>query len=135
MQVATVAVAHTDEDAAAAILDHRVLDKFRERERNGRKNVLRRIISAYLKQAPSHIAQLREAISESDSAAVKSAAHALKSSSANVGAMRLSEMCLELETLGRAQVADGVAERFSELEAMFGKVCGALSAECGEKAA
>ena len=42
-------------------------------------------------------------------------AHRLKSSSAEVGARRLAQMCKELEVKGRTQALTGVAELAEEL--------------------
>jgi two-component system sensor histidine kinase/response regulator len=38
---------------------------------------------------------------------LRKAAHALKSSSANVGAEQLATLCRELEALGRKETVDG----------------------------
>ena len=112
-----------------------MLDKFRERERNGRKKVLERIVTAYLKQAPADIDRLREAVNNGDLMAVRSAAHAMKSSSANVGAMRLSTMCQQLESRARKQVSADLDAQLADIDEMFSKVIKALSAQCPRQAA
>ncbi len=45
--------------------------------------------------------RLGEAIDRSDSECIRSAAHSLKSSSANVGAVKLAELCASMETSTR----------------------------------
>ena len=112
------------------VLDLAVLDKYRKRERPGRKNLLDRIVDAYLKQSPQHIDQLRKAILDGDSNGIEAAAHTLKSSSANVGAMALSALCQELETQGRNCSSVDINECFAEFEAMYALVCEYLIKEC-----
>jgi HPt (histidine-containing phosphotransfer) domain-containing protein len=57
------------------------------------------------------------------------AAHSLKSSSAYVGAMRLSDMSKELEMMGRANVMDGAKEKAERMKAEYVRVRTALDAE------
>ncbi|MEW6193400.1 MAG: Hpt domain-containing protein, partial [Bacillota bacterium] len=60
----------------------------------------------------------------------------LKSSSGNIGALTLAAICRELESMGRAGVIEGAAEKVARVEAEYAKVCMALSAvrRKGEKA-
>jgi len=48
-----------------------------------------KIITIYLQTTPKLLQDLREAVAASDAQAMRKAAHSLKSSSANVGAMKL----------------------------------------------
>ena len=56
-------------------------------------------------------------------------AHTIKGSSANMGALRMSELCRQLELVGRSGRLDGVAERLVQLEAEYEQVKAALQAE------
>ncbi len=112
------------------VLDVSVLDKYRKRERTGRKNLLSRILDAFLEQSPQHIDQLRTAILDGDSPGIQAAAHTLKSSSANVGAMALSALCKDLEARAKDHNNDGIKEHFAEVEAMYAIVCEFLIQEC-----
>ena len=56
-------------------------------------------------------------------------AHALKSSSANVGAVALSALCHELERMGREQRLDEAAGCFRRLNASYLSVCRNLEQE------
>ena len=60
---------------------------------------------------------------------LQTAAHGLKSSSAYVGAMHLSEMSKELELMGRANVMDGAKEKAERLNMEYKRVRTALAAE------
>jgi HPt (histidine-containing phosphotransfer) domain-containing protein len=54
------------------------------------------------------------------------AAHSLKSSSANLGAQNLSELCKELENMGRLGKLEGSAHKLDVLEFEFEAVRNAL---------
>lgn len=59
------------------------------------------VLGQYLEDLPRHVETIHSAIEQEDSQGLLKAAHALKGSSHNVGALPLSEVCLILETLGR----------------------------------
>ncbi len=89
--------------------------------------MLSRIIQRYLSYAPELLDGLRRAIGQSDADALKHAAHALKSSSHNVGAQTLATQCQDLELMGRTSQLDDATERLAQLEIEFGAVCEALT--------
>ncbi|HYS78092.1 MAG TPA: Hpt domain-containing protein, partial [Candidatus Dormibacteraeota bacterium] len=68
------------------------------------------------------------AVDRNEAAALNRLAHSLKSSSAMVGALRLSEMCGHLEAQARNASLDSAAERVAEIEAEFARVVRALEA-------
>jgi signal transduction histidine kinase/CheY-like chemotaxis protein len=92
--------------------------------------LLARISQTYLAAAPSLVAELRRAVAARDAAALAASAHTLKSSSANVGALRLSHLAAELEALGRAGSWNGI----SELSDAFDQEYTAATAALGELA-
>jgi hypothetical protein len=59
------------------------------------------LVAAFVENAERTVQTLRDAVQEGDPQAVERAAHALKGSSANIGATRLAELAHVLETLGR----------------------------------
>ncbi|MGN6224032.1 ATP-binding protein [Pseudoxanthomonas sp.] len=103
--------AASPESAAAAaraatptfpVLDHSMLEELREIA--GDETV--RIISLFLEDAPRLIAALEKAAAAPDLDAMRDAAHTLKSSSANVGAMALSAAAKRVELGARAAKLD-----------------------------
>jgi HPt (histidine-containing phosphotransfer) domain-containing protein len=68
-----------------------------------------------------------DVIEKGDASALADAAHPLKSSSASLGALRLSELCQELEALGLASSTDGVSDLLGELRLEFSRVRRALA--------
>ena len=98
-------------DAAAAaraatpafpVLDHSMLEELREIA--GDETI--RIISLFLEDAPRLIAALEKAAAVPELDAMRDAAHTLKSSSANVGAMALSAAAKRVELGARAARLD-----------------------------
>jgi CheY-like chemotaxis protein len=77
--------------------------------------LLAEVIGIYLAEGPAQIASIRDAVAKHDPQLLASAAHALKSSSGNVGALRVREICSELETIGRSGGVDGAAELVDQL--------------------
>jgi HPt (histidine-containing phosphotransfer) domain-containing protein len=88
--------------------------------------VLQRVIALYLQQSPGLVDQLRSAVDGNDSAALRAAAHSLKSSSANLGALGFSEKCRTLEAKAREGDWSGVPELVAEIAANHPDVVGAL---------
>ncbi len=62
---------------------------------------------------------MQQAVAGNDSDALRAAAHSLKSSSANVGAMKLHGLCRELEAQARDRQLADAAERVADLEREF----------------
>ena len=63
---------------------------------------VRELLETYLAETPEQLDAIRTAVEADDSAALVRPAHTLKSSSATLGAMRLSAIGRELEMGGRS---------------------------------
>jgi len=68
------------------------------------------LIDAYLDELPLVAAALREALESDDRESLHRAVHTLKSSSANMGALRLSQLCGDLEDRSRDAIPAEAAE-------------------------
>ncbi|MEB3885095.1 response regulator [Lyngbya sp. CCY1209] len=134
----------TDEEElmSGSPLDYQVLGNLREYDDEDDPFV-DLLIATYLQEAPQHIDGIRNAIAARDAKGLKESAHTLKSSSAQLGALRFSELCKELEYMGRAGmenedeiaacfVAGTAAERFAAAEAEWARVEESLKAEINE---
>lgn len=62
---------------------------------------LKNLIQTYLSTSEKIVSDLYAAAQSSDLKQMGEVAHSLKSSSASLGAMKLAEMCYELEKMGR----------------------------------
>ena len=96
-------------DPEAAPLDVEALQALRDLQRPGRPDVLTRVIDLFVSDAPRLVAAMVGAAASNDAEALRHAAHTLKSTSANVGAVSLSANCREIEQLAR--VADVAAAK------------------------
>jgi CheY-like chemotaxis protein len=89
------------------------------------------IIDTYLEDAPMRLAAMRAGLAAADDQAVWKAAHALKGGSHYVGAARISQLCNNLEEMGRRGLLEGMEGCLSELEKEFDRVRTLLEAEKG----
>ena len=95
-----------------AVLNKSLLDQYRGRK----NNLLERLIDAYLTQAPGLLQQLRKAAEQNDLKGMRAYSHALKSCGYNLGAIRVSKICQEIETaaaLGDATIATEATARIA----------------------
>jgi len=99
-------------------LDPSVLDDLR-RQMPGRPDILIRIIHSFLRASPDLLAALQAAIHSRDPEAVRQAAHAMKSSNAQIGAKGLAAMCYELELLGSLGQLLDADQLLAELEVEY----------------
>lgn len=113
----------------AATISTQVWDTIRALQRPGQPDLLEKILGLFVKNSQDLVGQLRGALQQNDAQTVFRAAHTLKSSSANVGAVGLAEWCKELEALGRQNQIGDAADLFKQIEAEHGAVLKVLNAE------
>ena len=65
--------------------------------------LLAELHSVYIRTSETLIKEIHTAIAENNAQALKEKAHSLKSSSGNMGALQLSQICLQLEKMGEAK--------------------------------
>lgn len=93
--------------------------------KNG-KALTNRVIGVYQSNSSELIESIANALEDRDENRIRTAAHALKSSSGNVGAERLVGMCKEIEFAARANEMDGMLERLSAVRLEHEKVLARL---------
>jgi CheY-like chemotaxis protein/HPt (histidine-containing phosphotransfer) domain-containing protein len=86
----------------AAVLDRTVLERIRELGGTDKPDLLSKVLDLFLHDVPRHLAAIQQAWQRRDAPLIAISAHALKSSSAHTGALRLSAMCAALESDARA---------------------------------
>ncbi len=116
---------------SAATLDRAALDAIRALDEGGAAGLLQQVVQLYLESVPRLIAELRRAGAAGDASAVRNAAHSLKSSSANLGAVRLAEMCKAVEQAARAGRLGGDLPSVDEIEGEFQALRPTLEREVG----
>ena len=112
--------------SVADCLDESVLASLSSLQRPGAPSLLEQVFTLYLKESPPLVEGARRSLLTGDSQTLNRAVHTLKSSSANVGATRLSALCRDFEAQLRDGRFDEGAALLSEIEAEFTRVEAAL---------
>lgn len=87
------------------------------------------LIDTYLDDAVGQLDDMRQAAAAGDAAAMVRPAHSLKSTSANVGAVDLAELCRALEADSRTGTVADAAARVDACQLAFDEVRTALLEE------
>jgi HPt (histidine-containing phosphotransfer) domain-containing protein len=119
---------HLYNDCVTAI-NPRVIQDLRDLQNGGAPGFLVEIIDLFLTEAEGHLSKLRAAHADKDAKSFERAAHTLKGSSGNLGALTMSKMCSELQTVGREANWARAAEVMPALEAEYVEVRKELAAE------
>lgn len=90
---------------------------------------LHNLVEAFFRDAGAHINAVRAALIAHDVKAVERAAHALKSSSANVGALGMAELCRSLQMLAQTKMLSAAPPLAEQLAREFDRVKQALQSE------
>ncbi len=120
------------QSSSLAAIDYRVWDTIRALQRKGQPSVLPHLLGLYLEDSRKLMNGLAQAVSSNDALAVYKAAHSLKSSSANLGAVTMAALCKELEAVGRSQAMDKAVGLLAQLETEYAAVQAAFTAELQE---
>jgi CheY-like chemotaxis protein/HPt (histidine-containing phosphotransfer) domain-containing protein len=108
-------------------IDRKSLDNIRALQREGAPDILGRVINHYLSQSPEFILKLNEAVAANEGEIIRSVAHSFKTGSANLGALRLAEICAEMERSGSSNTMAVNREILARIETEYGKVRNALA--------
>ena len=90
--------------------------------RIGGNELVGELIALFLSHSPLRIADARAALKSGDLKAVTLAAHSLKSSCANIGAVRMREQAVRIERLAGQGDAAAIAPLLGEIEEEFARV-------------
>jgi HPt (histidine-containing phosphotransfer) domain-containing protein len=112
--------------SAAGVLDAQALERLRELDPTGQNKLLERVFKAFEQSIGRLMPQLDAARADTDWQAVRHVAHTLKSSSASIGAVKLSQLCADIETMVRQSQVEGLSERLDAMGAEVARVLAAL---------
>ncbi|QXE86479.1 response regulator [Geomonas nitrogeniifigens] len=120
-------------DAAAAVdaggdIDPAVLDEIRALQLPGKPDLLAKVVGSFMKSSPLLVASMREGLAGGDPQGVRQAAHTLKSSSASLGCLGLSDTCRQLELLTVEGILEGAEPLVRRIEAQHRKAVEYLAA-------
>ncbi|MBN8511043.1 MAG: Hpt domain-containing protein, partial [Burkholderiales bacterium] len=104
------------EAAAPAVLDAAALQRLQALDPRGENQVVERVLRAFEGSLERLLDQAAAAQRQGDSDSVRHVAHTLKSSSASVGALRLSQHCSEVEHRLRQEQDPGIDASLAGLQ-------------------
>jgi HPt (histidine-containing phosphotransfer) domain-containing protein len=110
----------------AAVLDAQALAGLSMLDPTGANKLVERVLGTYQGSLGRLMLQMSEARERGDHAAIRLAAHTLKSSSASIGALDLSRLCAAAETAVREGQADAVPRLVDDLQAEARRVAQAV---------
>lgn len=97
-----------------------------ELDPDGRNHLLERVTKMFANSVDKYVGQLEDAWRAGDLKTVRDVAHTMKSSSANLGALKLSHSCVEIETVIREQTGDDLGPLIIALQNEANRVLAAL---------
>ncbi len=114
------------------VLDPEALENIRQLQAPGLEDAVNKMVHLYLERTPELIQEMHRSLGSRDISVFHRAAHSLKSNSAILGAMRVSQLAKTLESMAmeeRMEEVEGVLERLEDayheaktaLEAVAGK--------------
>lgn len=133
-KVGTLADGSRQKTASRDLIDSKALDNIRTLETPDNPDILARVIDIYMQESADIMRSLSRAISDKDAETVRQKAHYFKSGSANLGAMRLAELCKKLEHMGRNKQLENAENTLKEIEKLLPQVKNILAAQCEESA-
>ncbi len=112
--------------ADPAVLDADALANLSQLDPTGANRLMRRVFTTYRSSMTRLLSQLAQARAQADPAGQRLVAHTLKSSSASVGALALSQLCGDAEQALREGRLDAVPALLDQLVAEAEKVDAAV---------
>ncbi|MGZ0019987.1 Hpt domain-containing protein [Nitrosomonas sp. wSCUT-2] len=109
-----------------AVINLDRLNALRQLDPNGNTGFLKRLVNIFLASTPDFVKNIETAIQAGDRAELVRGVHSLRSSAANVGAEKLSEICRLLEESGDHLQSDNIVNLLLRLQNEFRSVTNAL---------
>ncbi len=111
------------------VLDQKVIASLRELGGDDDPGLFGELVQLFLDDTPERIRALNQALAQGDHASLEQAAHALKSSAANLGALGLSSLFRDIEAAGRARDLERAASLVARSGEEYERVEAALRSE------
>ncbi len=111
---------------AESTINQSALDEIRGLQQPGKPDILSKIVELFLKDTPVLLNTLQEALVQGNGEVIRRTAHGLKSCTAEVGAMKLSEQFETLEMMSRQNQIKDAKETFFDIEEEYARVQEAL---------
>ncbi|AZZ35884.1 hypothetical protein CIK05_03435 [Bdellovibrio sp. qaytius] len=88
----------------------------------GGMELLAELHTVFISTSEALIADLHKALAAGDALGVQEKAHSLKSSSGNMGALQLSQICMQLEKMGQTKDLSQAKDLAQKLDVEFKQV-------------
>lgn len=98
------------------------LNSFESAQMEGGPDIIVELIDLYLEDAQRRVTLMQEAATQADEKAIKWSAHALRGSSAHLGAHRIAALCQQIEHLETASLFPNVETPLTLLALEFERV-------------
>jgi histidine phosphotransfer protein HptB len=107
--------------AEPSVIDPQAIENLRALNPDDNDEFLREIAGIFLEDTPQRIAELDDSLAAGDVTKFMRAAHSIKGSSANLGAMALRAVAEKLEHESRTQGLAQVSEFLAQLKVEFAR--------------
>ena len=97
------------------VLDKQAVARLKELDPKGDNKLIERVSKAFENSVGRMLPQLEDAIKIGDHSGIAHVAHTLKSSSASIGALKLSQMCAEIEVMIRRQTGEDLSTNINAI--------------------
>ena len=101
----------------------------------GDLQLLNSVIEAFLEEAPTLLAKIRQSLAARDATALHRAAHTLKGTLGYFGNAPATELAMQMEVMGRRNTLEEAPPILAELEIQLARVLACLTAHLGQHAA
>ncbi|MRR06460.1 MAG: Hpt domain-containing protein [Deltaproteobacteria bacterium] len=115
-----------------ATIDGSILETLRAYRKEGDPDPCIRLINIFLSISPNLLKTMHAALQTEDSESLAKAAHSLKSSSLNMGATALGELCASLEIIGKCGTTAETGDLFARAELEYAAVAAAFTTVVSE---
>ena len=103
-------------------IDLTAIEELRELVDEDTPDFLKDLLRSFLEDAGEHLRSMTTGLESQAVETIMAAAHTLKSSSANLGALQLSDFCRQIETITRNRNLDGVSDLLESAHQEFKRV-------------
>jgi PAS domain S-box-containing protein len=96
-------------------IDASRLEHLRSMQDDSQPSLVRELIDMFETDSAAHVQRIGDAHARQDATALRTLAHRFLSATQNIGALRLSALCAQIESLARQQRLDGAAAAIAAL--------------------
>jgi len=100
-------------------IDFNALQAIAALQRPNKPNLLEQVVWLFESESPKYLEQISSGVDAKDLESIRVGAHSLKSSSANVGAVSLSQLCRAIEHAARTEDLDEAIRLSADVASEF----------------